>query len=94
MTNIVRNALDAVETAELRCITIDMEQDDQSVWFTVSDTGHGLGDKTLDDLGEPFATTRESGRGMGLGLTISAGIVITKAPSPLKMDLTVEQFSV
>ena len=39
------------------------------------DTGHGLGRQSLDDLREPFATTRESGKGMGLGLTISAGIV-------------------
>ena len=45
------------------------------VWFEIADTGHGLGDMTLEDLREPFATTRESGKGMGLGLTISAGIV-------------------
>ena len=75
MTNLVRNALDAVEGAITREIEITVGQDDKTVWFKVSDTGHGLGDQTLDDLREPFATTRESGKGMGLGLTISAGIV-------------------
>ncbi len=75
MTNIVRNALDAIETAPVKQIEITMDGDADTVWFSVSDTGHGLGDKSFDDLGEPFATTRESGRGMGLGLTISAGIV-------------------
>ncbi|MFS4581934.1 sensor histidine kinase [Phaeobacter sp. C3_T13_0] len=75
MTNIVRNALDAVEVEPIRQIRIVMGQDARHVWFTVQDTGHGLGGKTYDDLNEPFATTRESGRGMGLGLTISAGIV-------------------
>lgn len=75
MTNIVRNALDAVEDAKVRCIDIKMDQTRDDVWFSVADTGHGLGGKTLDDLNEPFATTRESGQGMGLGLTITAGIV-------------------
>jgi len=75
VTNLVRNALDAVEDAPSREIDIQIEENAQSIWFTVADTGHGLGDQTLDDLREPFATTRESGKGMGLGLTISAGIV-------------------
>lgn len=75
ITNIVRNALDAVEERPQRLIEISMGQTKPDVWISVTDTGHGLGGKTLDDLNEPFATTRESGKGMGLGLTISAGIV-------------------
>lgn len=75
MTNIVRNALDAVQDAPVRDIMITMFEDRDGVGFSVSDSGHGLGGKTLDDLNEPFATTRESGKGMGLGLTISAGII-------------------
>lgn len=75
MTNIVRNALDAVYDADVRRIEITMGQTSRDVWFTVADTGHGLRGKTLDDLQEPFATTRESGEGMGLGLTITAGVV-------------------
>ncbi len=75
ITNIVRNALDAVESAEDRTITITSGAQGGIVWTEISDTGHGLGEKSLDDLREPFATTRESGEGMGLGLTISAGIV-------------------
>ena len=73
--NLVRNALDAVEEADLRQIEISLDGDGRSVWFEVADTGHGLGGRTMEDLREPFATTRESGKGMGLGLTISAGIV-------------------
>lgn len=75
MTNIVRNALDAVEDAPERSIDVAMGQAEDNVWFSVADTGHGLAGKSLEDLNEPFATTRESGKGMGLGLTISAGIV-------------------
>ncbi len=75
VTNVLRNALDAVETSETRQIDIGMGCDEDHVWLSVSDSGHGLGDQTFEDLREPFATTRESGKGMGLGLTISAGIV-------------------
>ncbi|MGB1234854.1 MAG: ATP-binding protein [Planktomarina sp.] len=75
MTNVIRNALDAVEESETRDVIIEMGTQDTRICFSVTDTGHGLGGKTFDDLNEPFATTRESGRGMGLGLTISAGIV-------------------
>lgn len=75
VTNLVRNALDAVEGAAIRDIDIRLGETEDTVWFEVSDTGHGLKGQSLDDLREPFATTRESGKGMGLGLTISAGIV-------------------
>jgi len=71
----VRNALDAVDGADVRKITIATLTEYGRVYLDVTDTGHGLGDYTLDDLREPFTTTRESGQGMGLGLTISAGIV-------------------
>jgi len=75
MTNLVRNALDAVEEMQTRVIEISMGRSDGGVWFEVIDTGHGLSGKSFDDLQEPFATTRASGQGMGLGLTISAGVV-------------------
>ncbi|MCF2905623.1 ATP-binding protein [Octadecabacter sp. CECT 8868] len=75
ITNIVRNALDAVEGQDVRRVLITLGHTSNRIWFEVADTGHGLQGQTLEDLREPFATTRESGEGMGLGLTISAGIV-------------------
>ena len=75
ITNIVRNALDAVQEADQRHIDVALGETKEDVWFSVSDTGHGLQGKSLQSLQEPFATTRESGQGMGLGLTITAGVV-------------------
>lgn len=75
VTNLVRNALDAVEGRDERAVTIRHDATDGTVWIEVSDTGHGLDGQSISDLREPFTTTRESGKGMGLGLTISAGIV-------------------
>lgn len=75
MTNLLRNATQALDGAQDPRLEIEIAQDATGVWFEVRDNGHGLGDQSLSDLREPFATTRESGQGMGLGLTISAGIV-------------------
>ncbi|KNX41200.1 C4-dicarboxylate transport sensor protein DctB [Roseovarius tolerans] len=75
LTNVLRNAVDAVEDCAERRIDITLGQGDRAGWVEVRDTGHGLGQARLDELQEPFVTTRESGRGMGLGLAISANIV-------------------
>lgn len=75
MVNLLRNAVDAMEDSDAARLAVEVGQDAENAWFTIRDTGHGLGDATLADLQEPFVTTRESGRGMGLGLAISANIV-------------------
>jgi len=75
VTNLLRNAVDALDAVTEPQIEIRLGQSDKTTWFEVADNGHGLGDRSMADLREPFATTRESGKGMGLGLTISAGIV-------------------
>ena len=74
MVNLLRNAVDAMEGEDPRVLKIEMGSDTRA-WFTIRDSGHGLGDTTLATLQEPFVTTRESGRGMGLGLAISSNIV-------------------
>ena len=43
--------------------------------ITVSDTGIGMDQETLDRIYEPFFTTREMGRGTGLGLSSVYGII-------------------
>ncbi len=75
MTNLLRNALDATEGQQTREIKVSMGEEPDFIWFEVADNGHGLGDQSFEDLREPFTTSRESGQGMGLGLTISSGIV-------------------
>ncbi len=76
ITNVLRNACDAMEdelAASRLCVTVGQAK--EIAFFDVADTGHGIGAASLPDLQEPFVTTRESGRGMGLGLAISASII-------------------
>ncbi len=73
--NVLRNAMMAAEALPDPKVTIDLRRDAKQVILSVTDTGAGLGGQTIDQLSEPFHTTRSSGEGMGLGLAISASII-------------------
>jgi two-component system C4-dicarboxylate transport sensor histidine kinase DctB len=73
--NVLRNAMMAAEALHDPKVTIDLRGDAKQVILSVIDTGAGLGGQTIDQLSEPFHTTRSSGEGMGLGLAISASII-------------------
>lgn len=43
--------------------------------LTVSDTGHGMNPATLERIFDPYFTTKEVGKGSGLGLAVVQGVV-------------------
>lgn len=73
--NLLRNALDAVETAPVRIVTVTMTQDDEHAVVRIADTGAGMAVEATTHLFEPFYTTKPSGKGLGLGLAISSSII-------------------
>ncbi len=70
--NLLRNALDATKSVPDPRIDVILAVGD-TVTLTVRDNGDGIED--LDNLFEPFYTTKQPGDGVGLGLAISSGIV-------------------
>ncbi|MEO1536496.1 MAG: ATP-binding protein [Pseudomonadota bacterium] len=72
LVNLLRNALDATKGQTEPEVQILLSVGD-SVIITVRDNGSGIED--LENLFEPFYTTKAPGDGVGLGLAISSGIV-------------------
>lgn len=74
--NLITNAEQALRTHDgAKCITLATRQREGFLEMTVSDTGPGIPSTQLDQVFNPFFTTKAVGEGTGLGLAISDGIV-------------------
>lgn len=73
LINLVRNAIEAVQTSNNGQVELAYQYGDSEVAITVIDNGPGLSQKVLDNLFQPFITTKENG--MGVGLSICHSII-------------------
>jgi PAS domain S-box-containing protein len=73
MINLIMNALHAMEDGGTLRVGLEEKQD--GIKLTVGDTGHGIPKDALPKIFEPFYTTKEFGKGTGLGLTVVKGII-------------------
>jgi two-component system C4-dicarboxylate transport sensor histidine kinase DctB len=73
IVNLLRNAFDATEATPRAEIRLTLSVGANAATLSVRDNGHGIED--LENLFEPFYTTKSAGDGVGLGLAISSGIV-------------------
>jgi len=56
-------------------VTINTKKAGNSVLISVKDNGNGIPQKVLDKIFQPFFTTKPTGQGTGLGLSLSYDIV-------------------
>lgn len=75
LLNLLNNAYDAVSSANLKKIRIEIENADDSVKIKIYDSGIGISQSIQDKIMEPFFSTKDPTRGMGLGLSLSKSIV-------------------
>jgi len=73
LSNLLHNAAQAVEQGGE--ITIKTWAEQNLVCIAISDTGPGIPPEIRERLFEPFFTTREVGKGAGLGLSIAYDII-------------------
>ncbi|ELR72867.1 hypothetical protein C900_00828 [Fulvivirga imtechensis AK7] len=74
-TNLIDNAIDALEDAEHKNLEIQTKQDGSFVKINIVDSGKGIPDEVKDQIFDPFFTTKAIGKGTGLGLDIVQQII-------------------
>lgn len=75
LLNLLNNAFDSVAGQKKPWITIELSQSDEDVTMRVSNSGPPIPEHIRKKLFQPFFTTKPPGQGVGLGLSISQGIV-------------------
>jgi two-component system, sensor histidine kinase RegB len=71
--NLIHNGLDA--SGRGGRVTLQATVHNENVQFRIRDYGRGMSNEELGRAGEPFYTTKEPGRGMGLGLFLTRNVV-------------------
>ncbi|MBL8566197.1 MAG: sensor histidine kinase [Hyphomicrobiaceae bacterium] len=73
--NLISNAIDAMRDSQRREIAIVGRETNGRVIVSVTDSGPGIAPEHLASVFDPFFTTKDVGAGLGLGLSITYGIV-------------------
>jgi signal transduction histidine kinase len=87
-TNLIDNAADALNGAEIteRRITIRVVPAQDGAVVDVEDNGPGIPDDVVGRIFDAFFTTKPPGKGTGLGLDVSYGIVVHRHGGDIGVD--------
>jgi predicted ATPase/signal transduction histidine kinase len=96
--NLVNNACYATQMRALRegasfspTVRVSTSSVSEGVEVRVSDNGDGIPDHALTKVFTPFFTTKPTGEGTGLGLSMSYDIVVQQHKGDLRVQRAVEQ---
>jgi len=73
ISNLLKNAIDAMPQGGI--LEFNIKEDNHFVYFIIKDDGEGIPEKNMDKLYTPFFTTKGIGKGTGLGLPTTYGII-------------------
>jgi two-component system NtrC family sensor kinase len=75
LLNLINNSIDALENLSEKWIRIEFKLIQNHILISVIDSGIGLPNEIKDKIMNPFFTTKEVGKGTGLGLFISWSLI-------------------
>ena len=82
MLNLINNAFYAVDEKKKQVgdgyeptVTVSTKKNNDKIEIKVSDKGNGIPKKIADKIFQPYFTTKPTGQGTGLGLSLSYDIV-------------------
>ena len=96
--NLITNAFYAVDekkrsgiehyepTVEVKTKRVETDEGGRTVLIVVTDNGNGIPKQFLDKIFQPFFTTKPTGQGTGLGLSMSYDIVTKGHGGEIKVD--------
>lgn len=86
LLNLLNNAHDAILNNTEKWVKVSVIEKQKWIEIQVTDSGRGIPQEIQKKLFQPFFTTKEIGKGTGIGLSISAGI-IQNHQGELKLDM-------
>jgi two-component system C4-dicarboxylate transport sensor histidine kinase DctB len=75
VVNLLLNAMDATADVARPWVRIRASSTPETIIIAIADNGHGIPADLIERVFDPFVTTKPVGKGLGLGLSISYGIV-------------------
>jgi two-component system, NtrC family, sensor kinase len=78
LLNLLGNSYDAIKDANIegeKWIQINIEDTEDRIKMDIIDCGKGIPDDIREKIMQPFFTTKEIGKGTGLGIPISKGLI-------------------
>ena len=94
LLNLINNAFHAVKDVENPKVVITTKQENERLIITVADNGSGIPDDIKEKIFQPFFTTKVTGEGTGLGLSLSYDIITKGHGGLLALENDVEQGTV
>ncbi len=73
--NLISNAIDALDFANVKKIDVSAHLENGYVFIAICDSGPGVSKQNEAKIFDPFFTTKTFGKGVGIGLSISKGLV-------------------
>jgi two-component system, LuxR family, sensor histidine kinase DctS len=74
LLNLLNNSFDAIEFLPEKWIEISVQANGERTQIYIKDSGHGIPPDIASKMMEPFFSTKELGKGTGLGLALARGI--------------------